>query len=60
VCAFLAGQYNLDEAIRLVKRNTRHYAKRQLTWFGRESGIFWLEYPERFATIQTIVIDFYS
>ncbi|HBF87498.1 MAG TPA: tRNA (adenosine(37)-N6)-dimethylallyltransferase MiaA [Bacteroidales bacterium] len=35
------GNYSLDEAIRLIKRNSRHYAKRQLSWFGRYNDITW-------------------
>jgi tRNA dimethylallyltransferase len=35
------GKYDLDEAIRLLKRNSRRYAKRQLTWFKRETDINW-------------------
>lgn len=35
IIGYLNGEYDLDEAVRLVKRNTRHYAKRQLTWFKR-------------------------
>ena len=35
IIGYLNGEYDLDEAVRLVKRNTRHYAKRQLTWFRR-------------------------
>ncbi|MDA8234147.1 MAG: tRNA (adenosine(37)-N6)-dimethylallyltransferase MiaA [Clostridia bacterium] len=42
IVAFLEGQYDIDEAIRLLKRNTRHFAKRQLTWFRREQRIQWL------------------
>ena len=56
--AFLAGEYVLDEATRLIKRNTRHYAKRQLTWFNSVSDILWLEYPENFDTILVHAIDF--
>jgi len=33
----------MDEAVRLVKRNTRRYAKRQFTWFKKEEGIKWIE-----------------
>jgi tRNA dimethylallyltransferase len=33
--AMFDGSYDLDEAIRLIKRNTRHYAKRQITWNKR-------------------------
>ena len=32
----LEGEYDLAEAVRLIKRDTRHFAKRQLTWFRRE------------------------
>jgi tRNA dimethylallyltransferase len=37
----LEGRYDREEAIRLVKRNTRRYAKRQLTWFKRDAEIHW-------------------
>lgn len=30
------GEYSLEEAVRIIKRDTRHFAKRQLTWFKRE------------------------
>jgi tRNA dimethylallyltransferase len=33
--AYIDGQYDLDTAVELIKRNTRRYAKRQLTWFAR-------------------------
>lgn len=38
---FLDGKYSREEAIRLLKRNSRRYAKRQLTWFKRDSDIQW-------------------
>lgn len=41
---FLEGKINLEEAVRLIKRNTRHYAKRQLTWFRRDEEIKWVTY----------------
>ncbi len=40
---YLKGDYGLDEAVRLIKRNTRHFAKRQLTWFGKNKDIIWLD-----------------
>lgn len=40
------GKITLDEAVRLIKRNTRHYAKRQMTWWGRDSRINWLSISE--------------
>ncbi|HTP63961.1 MAG TPA: tRNA (adenosine(37)-N6)-dimethylallyltransferase MiaA [Geobacteraceae bacterium] len=58
MCAYLSGEYGLDEAIRLIKRDTRHYAKRQLTWFKTDNEIYWVEYSENFASICEHVIDF--
>ncbi|MCR4336843.1 MAG: tRNA (adenosine(37)-N6)-dimethylallyltransferase MiaA [Candidatus Omnitrophica bacterium] len=43
VQGYLAGEYNLDQAKYLMKLNTRHLAKRQLTWFRREKRIQWFE-----------------
>lgn len=43
---WMDGHYDRDEAIRLLKRNTRHYAKRQLTWFKRDEEISWMS-PEK-------------
>lgn len=39
--AFLEGKISLDEAIDLIKKNTRHYAKRQLTWFKKDDSMIW-------------------
>ena len=39
---YFDGSIPLEEAVRLIKRNTRHYAKRQLTWWGRDSSIRWI------------------
>ena len=58
--AHLCGEIPLAEAVRLIKRNTRHYAKRQLTWFRGEPEIIWFEYPEKFATIQRQACDFFQ
>ena len=43
VLAYLRGEVTREEAIELVKRNTRRYAKRQLSWFGRDSRVRWLD-----------------
>lgn len=40
---YLEGQYDKDEAIRLLKRNSRRYAKRQMTWFKRDESIRWFD-----------------
>jgi len=60
ICAYLAGDYGLDEAVRLIKRDTRHYAKRQLTWFNTDREIKWVEYSDNFATIYNYVIEFFA
>lgn len=39
----LDGEYSLEEAVSLIKRNTRRYAKRQFTWFRREEGLAWVD-----------------
>lgn len=49
ICSYLAGELSLAQAIDLIKRDTRHYAKRQLTWFKREAEINWVEYQEIFS-----------
>ena len=43
IYGYLEGEYDLEEAVRLVKRDTRHFAKRQLTWFRREKDVIWTD-----------------
>ncbi len=43
ILAYLEGELSLEEAVRVLKRDTRHFAKRQLTWFRRESDVIWTE-----------------
>ena len=43
ILAYLEGEYSLEEAVRILKRDTRHFAKRQLTWFRRESDVIWVD-----------------
>ena len=40
---YLNGECSLDEAIYILKRDTRHFAKRQLTWFRRERDVIWVD-----------------
>ena len=42
---YLDGKTTLDEAIYILKRDTRHFAKRQLTWFKRERDVCWIDKP---------------
>lgn len=41
--AYIDGKVSLDRAVELIQRNTRHYAKRQMTWWRRDSDIRWIE-----------------
>jgi tRNA dimethylallyltransferase len=58
--AHLGGELTQEEAADAIARETRRYAKRQLTWFRRDPEIKWVEYPKDFDTIRTIVIDFFE
>ena len=40
---YLSGEIPLEEAVYILKRDTRHFAKRQITWFKRERDVRWLE-----------------
>lgn len=46
ILGYIDGNYSLEDALELLKKNTRHYAKRQLTWFRRNQEIEWDVYPE--------------
>lgn len=46
ILAYLEGEYSLEEAVYLLKRDTRHFAKRQLTWSRREKDVIWVNKPD--------------
>lgn len=43
ILAYLDGECSLEEAVDLLKKETRHFAKRQLTWFRRERDVIWFD-----------------
>ena len=43
ILSFLEGEISKEEAVRIIKRDTRHFAKRQLTWFKRERDVTWVD-----------------
>lgn len=49
------GQYDLARAIELIQQNSRHYAKRQLTWFRRDAQIHWLNADTNYETNISII-----
>ncbi len=46
ILACLDGELSLPEAVSILKRDTRHFAKRQITWFKREKNVIWMNYPD--------------
>ncbi|MCR5083626.1 MAG: tRNA (adenosine(37)-N6)-dimethylallyltransferase MiaA [Parasporobacterium sp.] len=56
IYAFLEGECSEDEAFEKIKQNTRHFAKRQLTWFRREKCVEMLEY-EDFSKDSSLLLD---
>lgn len=51
------GMYSLDRAIELIKQGSRHYAKRQLTWFRREKNVIWVD-REKFSDDNNKMLEF--
>lgn len=57
IFSFLEGEISLEEAIYIIKRDTRHFAKRQITWFKREKDVIWVNKPE-FEYNNSKILDF--
>ncbi|MBR6018350.1 MAG: tRNA (adenosine(37)-N6)-dimethylallyltransferase MiaA [Paludibacteraceae bacterium] len=55
--AYMDGAYDLSRAVELIQQNTRHYAKRQMTWFNRDTEIHWLNAGDDYETNCTIIAD---
>lgn len=53
--AHFDGEYDLPRAIELIQQNTRHYAKRQLTWFRRDPQIHWLNANDDYEKNSSII-----
>lgn len=56
IFGFMEGRYDQTEAIRLLKRNSRHYAKRQLTWFNRDTNINWFKAIDLSLTLKEVLL----
>lgn len=57
IADYLEGVYPLEEAVRVLKRDTRHFAKRQLTWFRREPDVIWVD-KDRFDYNDEMILDY--
>lgn len=63
ILAFLDGECTLSEAVYILKRDTRHFAKRQLTWFRREKDVIWVnkqDFHENETEILTFMTDLWK
>ena len=56
IYAYLEGEMSLEEAVYVIKRDTRHFAKRQLTWFRREREVCWIE-KEAYANDENRMLE---
>ena len=53
---YFEGEYPLEEAVRIIKRDTRHFAKRQITWFKRERQVEWFD-KQDFGYDAQVILD---
>ena len=56
ILQYLEGEVTLEEAVSQIKLNTRHFAKRQLTWFRREKDVVWLN-KEEYGNSEERILD---
>jgi tRNA dimethylallyltransferase len=60
IIGYIYGEYSFDNAVDMLKRDTRRFAKRQFTWFNRDDRIFWIDvknFPDR-KQLGSKVIDY--
>ena len=48
---YLSGECTLDKAIDEIKKNTRRFAKRQITWFKKQENTTWFDYKEPYKNV---------
>jgi tRNA dimethylallyltransferase len=56
IFAFLNNESTLHQAVENIKKNTRRFAKRQLTWFKKDKNIKWFE-PNQLIKIQKVISE---
>ena len=56
IFGFLEGKYDREETLRLLKRNSRRYAKRQLTWFRKDTSLVWFD-PSQYEEVLVYLTD---
>ncbi len=60
IFGYLAGEYDKEEAVRLLKRNSRRYAKRQMTWFKKNEQVKWFEATDSEGVLKYVMSEIES
>lgn len=60
IVSYLSGNVTLARSIELIKRNTKRYAKRQMTWLRKEGGVEWVSPEKDYSYIKSMVAGFFS
>jgi tRNA dimethylallyltransferase len=58
ILLYIKGEIPYGDMVENIKKNTRHYAKRQFTWFAKEKDVNWMRYPEDMAAIRDKTAEF--
>ena len=58
ILLYIKGSIRYEDMVKDIKKHTRHYAKRQFTWFAKEKDMYWFEYPDDSEAITTKVDGF--
>jgi tRNA dimethylallyltransferase len=56
IFAYLAGELSLEDAVNQIQTNTRHYAKRQMTWFRNQHEVTWFDL-DKYSSREQLVED---
>lgn len=60
ILAYLEGEMTLEDAVYTIKRDTRHFAKRQMTWFRREKDVIWIDCDPDRKTAEDVAAELMS
>jgi len=58
ILLYIKSLISYEDMVKDIKKKTRHYAKRQMTWFAREKDILWYQFPEDVEKIRIKALEF--
>jgi tRNA dimethylallyltransferase len=58
ILLYIKGSLPYADMVEIIKKHTRHYAKRQFTWFRKEKDVAWFRYPEEKGIIRDKTAEF--